>query len=219
MFGSVGAYLTEMNNHIKDDARDLRQFAPSTARNRDAIGAVLRRVLPEQGYLLEIASGSGEHAVAFAGLFPGLRWQPSDCDRDALASVEAWRVEASLENVQSAVFLDTTDAHWPVERADAMVAINMVHIAPWAACEGLMAGAGRVLRQGGVLYLYGPYTIDGRHTAPSNAQFDNWLKARDPAFGVRDLAEVESCAKANGLMLDECRAMAANNFSLIFRRR
>lgn len=208
-----------MNRDHHDESGAPRQFAPSVRRNRDAIGAVLESVLPDRGYLLEIASGSGEHAIAFAARFPALRWQPSDCDEAALASIEAWRSEASLENVEKAIFLDARDAHWPLEHADAIVAINMIHIAPWAACEGLMSGAGRVLRQGGVLYLYGPYRVNGDHTAPSNARFDDWLKNRDPAFGVRDLEAVDACAKTNGLMMDACVAMPANNFSLVFRRR
>jgi SAM-dependent methyltransferase len=193
--------------------------SPSTARNREPILAVLRRVLPARGTVLEIASGTGEHAVHCAAALPGLSWQPTDREAEALASIAAHRAEAGLPNLLAPLALDVTAPLWPVRRADAIVAINMIHIAPWRAAEGLMDGAGRVLAPGGVLYLYGPFMEDGRHTAPSNAAFDESLKARDPAWGVRDVAVVAELAARHGLGLDERVAMPANNLSLVFRKR
>jgi hypothetical protein len=193
--------------------------SPAVARNRDPILAVLRRVLPASGLVLEIASGSGEHAVHFAAGLPHLTWQPSDHDADALRSIAAYRASASLPNLPAPLVLDAASAHWPIDRADAVVSINMIHIAPWAAAEGLMAGAQRLLPAGGVLYLYGPFREDGQHTAPSNAAFDASLKARDPSWGVRDRAEVMALAERHGLVFVERVAMPANNLSLIFRKR
>jgi SAM-dependent methyltransferase len=192
--------------------------SPAAARNRDPILEVLRRVLPARGTVLEIASGSGEHAVYFAAALPHLVWQPTDPDPAALRSIAAYRASAGLPNLAPPVALDAAASAWPVEAADAVVAINMVHIAPWRATEGLMAGAARVLGPAGVLYLYGPYMVDGAHTAPSNAAFDESLKARDPAWGVRDVADVSALARSHGFVLAERVAMPANNLSLIFRR-
>ena len=155
-----------------------------------------RRVLPRSGLVLEIASGTGEHAVHFAGALPGLTWQPSDPDETARRSIEAHRDAAGLPNLRPPLALDAAAPIWPVERADAVVAINLVHIAPWAATLGLMAGGARVLPPDGVLVLYGPYKEDGAHTAPSNAAFDASLKAQNSAWGVRDLEEVEAAAQA-----------------------
>lgn len=201
------------------DASDRRQHAPSTERNRDPILAVLRRVLPAQGVVLEVASGTGQHAVAFAEALPGVTWQPSDGDAAALDSIAAWAERAGVPNLAPAVHLDATAPEgWPVARADAMVCINMIHIAPWQACEGLMRGAGRVLAAAGVLALYGPYRRDGVHTAPSNVEFEAWLKARDARYGVRDLEAVADEAARNGLVLEEVVDMPANNFMVIFRR-
>jgi len=193
--------------------------SPSAARNREPILAVLRRVLPARGLVLEIASGTGEHAVHCAGALPDLTWQPSDRDPEALASIAAHRAEAGLPNFLAPLALDVTAPSWPVERADAIVAINMIHIAPWRAAEGLIEGAGRLLAPGGVVYLYGPFMEDGRHTAPSNAAFDESLKARDPAWGVRDVAAVAELAARHGLDLKKRVAMPANNLSLVFRKR
>jgi SAM-dependent methyltransferase len=189
------------------------------ARNRDPILAVLRRVLPARGTVLEIASGTGEHAVHFASALPGLTWQPTDLDPDALRSISAHRLSAKLPNLLPPLELDASSPVWPVARADAVVAINMIHIAPWNAAQGLMAGAGRVLAPGGVLYLYGPFKESGRHTAPSNAAFDLNLRQHDPAWGVRDLGEVSEQASKHGLDLVERIAMPANNLSAVFRRR
>ncbi|ANQ86856.1 hypothetical protein dqs_3839 [Azoarcus olearius] len=197
---------------------DARQHAPATLRNRDFILPILQRLLPAQGLVLEIAAGSGEHACYFAAQLPGCRWQPTDMDEAALASIEAWRSAAALPNLLPARALDVAAADWPVALADALVCINMIHYSPWDSTPALFAGAARVLAPGGVVYCYGPYMRDGRHTAPSNESFDDWLKARDPRFGVRDLAEVEAAAAAHGLRLDEVIEMPANNFSLVFRR-
>jgi SAM-dependent methyltransferase len=195
------------------------QTSPAVARNRDPILAVLRRVMPARGTVLEIASGSGEHAVHFAAGLPGVTWQPTDRDADALRSIAAYRTSARLPNLLHPLELDAASPHWPVARADAVVSINMIHIAPWSAAEGLMAGAERVLAPGGVLYLYGPFKENGRHTAPSNADFDASLRARDPQWGVRDIAEVSELAGRHGLALVERVAMPANNLSLVFRFR
>lgn len=194
------------------------QTSPSVARNREPILAVLRRALPERGLVLEIASGTGEHALHFAAALPGLVWQPSDPDPAALASIAAHRAAEGPPNLLAPIALDVTAPSWPAARADAVVAINMIHIAPWAAAEGLMRGAGRVLAPGGVLFLYGPYKEGGVHTAPSNAAFDASLRGRDPQWGVRDLEAVAEAAGAQGLALVERVAMPANNLSLVFRR-
>lgn len=197
---------------------DQRLFAPATARNREPILAVLRRVLPPQGLVLEVASGSGEHAAYFAAALPALRWRPSDPDARSLASIAAHHEAAALPNLLPPLVLDAEAADWPVERADAVICINMIHIAPWSAAEGLMAGAARVLPADGVLYLYGPYQVDGRHTADSNRDFDAWLRAQDPAWGVRDLGDVSDLAARHGFALVETVPMPANNLSVVFRR-
>ncbi len=195
------------------------RVAPAVARNRAAIAEVLQSRLPQPGTVVEIASGSGEHAVYFCAAMPGLTWQPTDRDDAALASIEAWRAQARLANLLPPVRLDAATADWPVGRADAVVAINMIHIAPWAATLGLMAGAARLLAPGGFLYLYGPYRQDGQHTADSNAAFDADLQARDAQWSVRDLGDVVAAAAAEGLALDRVIPMPANNLSVLFRRR
>jgi SAM-dependent methyltransferase len=194
-------------------------LSPAVARNRDPILAVLRRYLPTQGTVLEIAAGTGEYAAYFAPQFPRLGWQPSDVDPDALASIEAHRAAANAPNLRAPIVLDVTAPAWPVTRADAVVSINMIHIAPWTAAQGLMAGAARLLPEGGVLYLYGPFKENGEHTAPSNAAFDASLGARDPAWGVRDVGDVRTLAERHGFDFIERVAMPANNLSLVFRRR
>jgi hypothetical protein len=205
-----------MNERPDNDQK--RRFAPAAARNREPISDVLARFVREGDRVLEIASGSGEHAVYFAARLPALAWQPSDPDAANRASIAAWRDEAALPNLRAPIALDATWDPWPVERADAMVNINMIHIAPWAACEGLMRGAARVLLSGAPLVLYGPFRRGGRHTAPSNEAFDRGLRARDAAWGVRDLEAVERAAAAAGLSLDEIVEMPSNNLSLVFRR-
>jgi SAM-dependent methyltransferase len=188
------------------------------ARNREPILEVLKRVLPRQGLVLEVASGSGEHAAYFAKALPGLSWQPTDPDAEALASIAAHRAAAGGSNLLPPLQLDVTEGEWPVARADAILCSNMIHIAPWTACEGLIAGAARVLPPGGILYLYGPYKIDGRHTAPSNQAFDDDLRARNPLWGIRDLADVVALAGQHGFALAETAPMPANNLSVVFRR-
>jgi SAM-dependent methyltransferase len=200
------------------DTSDRRLHFPHVARNREPILEVLRRVLPRNGLVLEIASGGGEHAAYFASNLPGLRWQPTDANAEMFDSIAAHRAAAGVANLLAPLQLDVTSPQWPVERADAMVCCNMIHIAPWAATEGLIAGAGRTLPRGAPLYLYGPYKVDGRHTAPSNEDFDISLRARNPLWGVRDLTEVSSLAKRHSLALAETVSMPANNLSVIFRR-
>jgi SAM-dependent methyltransferase len=195
---------------------DARRFAPAAARNREPILDVLRAHLPASGTALEIASGSGEHAVAFAAAFPTLVWQPSDPDPANRASIAAWIAAAGTPNLLPPIDLDATAEIWPLATADAVVCINMIHIAPWAACLGLLRGAARLLAPGGLLYLYGPFKRDGAHTAPSNAAFDESLRARDPAWGVRDLDEVREAAE--GFAPPTVVAMPANNLSVLFRR-
>ncbi|MCJ2069662.1 class I SAM-dependent methyltransferase [Methylobacterium sp. J-030] len=192
--------------------------APAVARNRDAILDVLRRVLPVRGTVLEIASGSGEHAIHFAAALPGLTWLPSDPEPEARRSVAAHTGRAGLGNILPPLTLDARAASWPVGRVDAIVCINMIHIAPWTATEGLMAGAGRALSAGGILFLYGPFREGGHHTADSNAAFDESLRARDPDWGVRDREAVTAEAARHGLIAAERMAMPANNLSLTFRR-
>lgn len=196
----------------------MKRTAPATARNREPIAAVLREVLPERGILLEIAGGSGEHAVYFAGLFPRLLWQATDPDPDALASIGAWRDQAGLDNLLEPLRLDAASETWPVASADAMLCVNMVHISPWTATEGLMRGAGRLLPPGAPLVLYGPYRRAGVPTAPSNEAFDQSLRARNPEWGLRDLEAVEAEAARNGLGLEQVVEMPANNLSVVFRR-
>jgi SAM-dependent methyltransferase len=193
--------------------------APAAARNRDPILAVLRDVLPARGVVLEIASGSGEHAAYFAQALPGLAWQPSDADAAALASIRAYRDLHGASNLLPPLRIDARDPPWPVEKVDAVVSINMIHIAPWSACEGLFLGASQALRQGGKLILYGPFNIDGKFTAPSNEAFDQSLRERDQSWGIRDLADVAACAARNGMSLVTKVEMPANNLTVVFSRK
>jgi len=199
----------------------VRRHEPSATRNTGPILEVLHAELPATGRALEIASGTGQHAVAFARAFPGIVWQPSDKDDKAKASVAARVSEEGLENLLPPLHIDVMVDDWcrdlPAE-LDLMVCINMIHISPWAACEGLMAGAGALLRSGGMIYFYGPYKRDGRHTAPSNEAFDASLRSRDPQWGVRDIVDLARVAGHQGMLLERTVAMPANNFSLIFRK-
>ena len=193
--------------------------APSTARNRDPILLVLKPRLPAAGLVLEVASGFGEHAVYNAAALPGLQWQPTDWDAASLPGIEAWRAHAALPNLLPPLQLDAAcPDSWPLERADVVVNINMIHISPWAATEGLMIGAGRILPPGGLLFLYGPYIEAEAKTAPSNLAFDQSLRSRDPAWGIRHLDQVKALAATQGLALAERIAMPANNLALFFRR-
>lgn len=194
--------------------------SPAAARNREPILNVLRGRLAAGAQVLEVASGSGEHAVWFAQGLPGVVWRPSDQEPAALASIRARREAAALPNLEEPLVLNAADpGSWPTGPMDAVVCLNMIHIAPWSAAEGLMAGSGRLLEAGGMLFLYGPFREGGADTAPSNAAFDESLKSRDPAWGVRDLEAVADLAARHGLDLTERIAMPANNLSLIFTRR
>lgn len=192
--------------------------APAVARNREPILAALGPELPGSGLVLEIASGSGEHAVFFAAALPGLRWQPTDRSDEALASVAAHRDASGLENLLPPRRVDAASSVWPLGAADAVVAINMIHIAPWAATLGLFAGASRLLPAGGPLCLYGPFRESDRPTAPSNEAFDVSLRDRDPAWGLRDLGEVLAVAARARMTLARRVEMPANNLALVFRK-
>ena len=211
-----------MIDRSRHEDQTAKRHAPATERNREPICSVLAELaLPAGGKVLEVAAGTGEHAVSFARAFPRLFWLPTDADRECLASIAAYRSEAALPNLLPAIALDAAARPWPALPAApfaAVVAINLIHIAPWAACVGLMAGAAAVTGNGGRLVLYGAFRIDGRHTAPSNAVFDATLKAMDPRFGIRDVAEVAAEAAANGFVLERRVAMPANNFTLVFVR-
>jgi hypothetical protein len=212
---------------------DDRQFAPATQRNREPILAVLSSVLP-MGTVLEISSGTGEHAVFLAPRLAPRIWIPSDPNPIARTSIAAWRSQFPAESLYPPIALDACDPVWPVETPElpeslqglnlqrdpiwAIVNINMIHIAPWSACLGLLAGAGRILPAAGVLYLYGPFKRNGEHTAPSNAAFDEGLRSQNSAWGVRDLEAVIVAAQVQGLGLLEVRSMPANNLSVIFQR-
>lgn len=210
--------MTDPQPFLLDAGPEAKRHAPATERNRDAIADVLRGLLPAHGPVLEIASGTGEHIVHFARLFPALTWQPSDPDPLGLQSIAAWAAESGLPNIAPPVQLDARTTNWPVLSAQAVLCINMVHIAPWTATEGLMAGAGRLLLAGAPLYLYGPFKRQGVETAASNMAFDTNLRAQNPDWGLRSLDDVERCALAHGLTLDEVIDMPANNLSVIFRR-
>lgn len=198
-----------------------KQPSPSSDRNTAPILGVLSACLPSSGRALEIGSGSGQHAAAFARAFPAIEWLPSDPDPQARESIAAWAQETDADNLLPAIDIDVTreDWHAGIEGPlDAVLAINMVHISPWEATLGLMRGAGRLLVPGGILYLYGPYRRDGRQTSESNVRFEQWLKGLSPQYGVRDLADMEREGSANGLLLDEVIDMPANNFSLVLRK-
>ena len=203
---------------------DPRRVSPAFVRNAKPILSVLDRVLPHSGLVLEVASGPGEHAAFFSqNLASGRndwRWQPTDINPDNLASIDAHAraLEGRADALLPAKHLDTTAADWPVRQAGALVCINMIHIAPWAACTGLLQGAGRVLAEAGVLYLYGPFKRGGAHTAPSNEEFDASLRGRDPSWGIRDLEDVVAFAAEHGMHLDETVEMPANNLSVVFRK-
>lgn len=204
------------------NAPDDRQHAPATERNRVPILEILSQVLPPTGTVLEISSGTGEHAVFFAPRLAPRRWLPSDPDPIARSSIAAWRAHSFADNLQAPISLDVCDPVWRIEQdlqnpIRAIVNINLIHIAPWSACLGLMNGAKQILPPGGILYLYGPFKQNGKHTAPSNAVFDESLRSRNPEWGVRDLDHVVAVAQAQGLSLLTVYAMPANNLSLVFQ--
>jgi SAM-dependent methyltransferase len=191
--------------------------AAATERNRDPILEVLRRVLPATGLVLEIASGTGQHVAYFASALPALRWQPSDASAAHLDSIRAWSAASGAGNIAPPLLLDVERPPWPITQADAILNINMIHIAPWSAAGALFEGAARVLAPSGVLLLYGPFKRDGVHTAESNQRFDERLRGEDPRWGVRDLGDVEQLASTAGFHLTEVVPMPANNLSLIFQ--
>jgi SAM-dependent methyltransferase len=197
---------------------DCTRTAPAAERNKGPILAVLRYVLPETGLVLEVASGTGQHVIHFANALPTLTWQPSDPDVEARTSIRAWIAESQLTNVREPLALDVREEPWPIESADAILSINMVHIAPWAATLGLMKGAARLLGGNGVLFLYGPYRRLGQHTALSNEEFDRELRSTNSDWGVRDLEAVAEAALESGLELHDIVEMPANNLSVLFRR-
>lgn len=222
-----------INKAPMNDSLDARQHAPATERNREHILDVLLQVLPPRGTVLEISSGTGEHAVFFAPRLHPRKWIPSDPNPLARASIAAWRERYPADNLYPPIALDAGNLVWAIEQDElpeslqnidlnrapivAIININMIHIAPWSACLGLMAGAGRILPPGGMLYLYGPFKQGGRHTAPSNAAFDESLRAQNPEWGLRDLDEVVAVAKNQRLSLVKTYTMPANNLSVIFQ--
>ena len=197
---------------------DQRLSSPSALRNRGPISDVLRTVLPETGTVLEIASGSGEHITHFAAQFPALTWQPSDPSAEARDSILQWSEAEGLANVLPPLDLDAAHDTWPIDRADAIIAINMVHISPWQATLGLLKGAGQLLPAGGALFLYGPYRRQGQPFAESNEAFDASLRARNPAWGIRQLEDVAGAAEQSGLVMTTTVERPANNLSVVFRR-
>lgn len=196
----------------------MKRFAPATERNSSPILDVLRTVVPRRGTLLEIASGTGQHAVFFAPLFKDLAWQPTDVDPESLASIADWIRDAGTPNLRPPLLLDVTQPRWPVAAADCVFCCNMIHIAPWEATLGLFAGAARILPPEAPLFLYGPYFEDGVETATSNLAFDESLRGRNPAWGIRRLEDVMRVAQDSGFRFDRKVAMPANNLSVVFRR-
>ena len=197
---------------------DARETAPSPERNKQPILEVLARVLPPRGLVLEIGSGTGQHVAHFAEALPHLTFQPSEMDVGRHASIAAWVGADNLSNVRPPLAIDVTKHPWPVVAADAVVCINVIHIAPWEAALALMAGAGTLLPVGGVLVTYGPYMRRGAHTSPSNEAFDASLRARNSAWGVRDIDALTEVAADAGLALEEVVPMPANNFTLVWRK-
>ena len=196
-----------------------RRFAPAAERNRAPILEVLLRHVPERARVLEVASGTGQHAAWFAAKLPGTRWLPSEADSTAFASIAAWAEVEGASNMGAAIQLDAAAEHWPVDDIDVVYCANLIHITPWTCCTGLLRGAGRLLGPDGLLILYGPFKLDGKHTSPSNAAFDRSLRAQNPRWGVRDLREVEAVAAERGLHLLERVDMPANNLAVVFERR
>ncbi|HEX2803317.1 MAG TPA: DUF938 domain-containing protein [Sphingomicrobium sp.] len=195
-----------------------QRSAPAALRNREPIADVLAEWLPDAGLVLEVASGTGEHAVHFARRFPDRDWQPSDTHPEALASIRAWRQQSALANLREPIELDASAPDWPIGRADAVLNINMVHISPWSAAIGLLEGARKLLGEGAPLILYGPWLSDGIETAPSNLGFDSDLKARDSEWGLRKVEDFAAGAKSRGFQLAAQRLMPANNLMLLFRK-
>jgi hypothetical protein len=210
--------MTDERRFYEAPASGVRRSAPAALRNRQPIAEVLSEWLPATGLVLEVASGSGEHAIYLAERFPALDWQPSDIHPDALQSIAAWRLESGLPNVREPLVLDAGQPGWPVARADAVLSINMVHISPWASALGLINGAERLLASGAPLIMYGPWIKDGVPTVESNLAFDADLRRRDPEWGLRRVEEFAAAAGERGLILEATRPMPANNLMLLLRR-
>lgn len=197
---------------------DGRLASPSAERNREPIAEVLSQILPQSGLVLEVGSGTGEHAIHFAHVMRHLAWQPSEQDKDCLRSISAWAALEAQANVRRPLYLDVTDAQWPIAAADAIICINMIHIAPWSVAQALFRGASRILPPGGLLCLYGPYRVAGKHTSPSNRAFDAQLRAMNSEWGVRDLDAVSHEALSFNIEFVRTFQMPANNLILIFRK-
>jgi hypothetical protein len=211
--------VTDQRRFYEAQASGARRSAPAALRNREPIAEVLKEWLPPSGLVLEIASGTGEHAVYFAERFPALDWQPSDVHPDALTSIAAWREETGLPNVLPPLVLDASSPDWPIDRSDAVLSINMVHISPWSSALGLLDGAARILNPGSPLIMYGPWLKDDIPTVESNLAFDSDLRRRDPQWGLRGVEDFAAAADERGLALDRTRSMPANNMMLLLRRR
>jgi len=210
--------MTDERRFYEAPASGSRRSAPAALRNREPIAEVLGEWLPPSGLVLEIASGSGEHAVYFAERFPRLEWQPTDVHPDALTSIAAWREETRLPNVRGPLPLDAASSEWPVDQADAVLSINMVHISPWESALGLLDGASRLLGRGAPLIMYGPWLKDDIPTVDSNLAFDADLRRRDPQWGLRRVEDFVAEAKPRGLALEAVRPMPANNLMLLLRK-
>ena len=197
---------------------DGRLASPSAERNREPIAKVLSQVLPQSGLVLEVGSGSGEHAIHFGRVMPHLTWQPSEQDKDCLRSISAWAAVETQANVLQPLYLDVTDAQWPIATAHAIVCINMIHIAPWSVAQALLRGASRILPPGGLLCLYGPYRVAGKHTSASNREFDAQLRAMNSEWGVRDLNALANEARTFNIELARTFQMPTNNLVVVFRK-
>nr|WP_244534574.1 DUF938 domain-containing protein [Hyphomicrobium sp. CS1GBMeth3] len=193
-----------------------RLVSLSAARNKEPVAQILAQVLPREGTVLEVSSGTGQHVVHFARAMPNLTWQPSERDADALLSIAHWVASEGLTNVREAIHLDVTELPWPIGSAAAVVCLNMIHIAPWSAGEALIRGAAEILEPGGTLVLYGPFRRQGLHTSDSNAAFDRRLRAQNPEWGVRNLEDVARCAQTHGFGTPDIHEMPANNLSVVF---
>lgn len=209
--------MSEPKPFVFEAGGEAKRHAPATTRNRDVITAALSGILPAKGQVLEIASGTGEHIVHFARTFRALRWQPSDPDPIAIASITAWRAEMGADNVEPPIQLDAV-GQWPAVDANAIICINMVHISPWAATMGLLRNAGTILKPGEPLYLYGPFWQHDVPRLEGNVAFDAALKQQNPEWGLRYVEDVSDEAARVGLRLDSIIPMPANNLSVIFRR-
>ena len=209
--------MTDERRFYEALSSGARRSAPAALRNREPIADVLSEWLPTSGLVLEIASGTGEHAVYLAERFSALQWQPSDIHPDAMESIEGWRRFADLPNVLTPVVIDAASADWPIDKADALLSINMVHISPWESAIGLIEGAARILSRGSPLILYGPWTRNDVQTVESNLAFDANLRERDPEWGLRRVEDFAAQAAKRGFELDQIRTMPANNLMLLFR--